>query len=230
MRDTETMTAGVFLRYVDANNYLLARLRKYSDGFLGLASRIELVKRVSGTFTTIATYGNAFAAGYVFGWNTLKASVDTSGNAVVTINVGFSDTTAISVTDTALATAGALASGGFGVYHANTSTANANDAFDDFQVTGLNAATLVNPVVFSSRTVDLTHQAAVSASSDGTKMNRTPIVEGNYLKLPPSTRNLDKHRIVVRARRNDVDAGFADTGLDDDLTATVKATPKVTLE
>ena len=230
MRDTETMTAGVFLRYVDANNYLLARLRKYSDGFLGLASRIELVKRVSGTFTTIATYGNAFAAGYVFGWNTLKVSVDTSGNAVVTINVGFSDTTAISVTDTALATAGALASGGFGVYHANTSTANANDAFDDFQVTGLNAATLVNPVVFSSRTVDLTHQAAVSASSDGTKMNRTPIVEGNYLKLPPSTRNLDKHRIVVRARRNDVDAGFADTGLDDDLTATVKATPKVTLE
>jgi hypothetical protein len=230
MRETETMTAGVFLRYVDANNYLLARLRKYSDGFLGLASRIELVKRVSGTFTTIATYGNPFVAGYVFGWNTLKVSVDTSGNAVVTINYGFSDITAISVTDTALATAGVLASGGFGVYHANTSTANANDAFDDFQVTGLNAATLVNPVIFSGRSVDLSHQAALSQSSDGSRKNPTPIVEGNYLKLPPATRNSDKARIVVRARRDDVDAGFADTGLTDKVTATVKATPRVTLE
>lgn len=233
MRDTQDMTAGVFLRYVDANNFLLARFRKYSDGtILGLATRVELVKKVSGTFTSIATYGNAFTAGYAFSWNTLTVSADASGNVLVKTNRGgfSSDVTKITTTDSALATGGALESGGFGIYHANTGTANANDAFDDFSVTGLNTATLINPVVFSSRTVDLTHQAAVSASSDGTKMNPTPIIEGNYLKLPPATRNSDKHRVVVRARRNDIDAGFADTGLDDDLTATVKATPRVTLK
>jgi hypothetical protein len=223
-RESSTYVAGIFARYSSLDNYLLARLER--DTGLFAANKVTLLRKVSGAFTTLGSAGNAFVPVFSSGWNTLALQVDTSGNVVVTLN----GQAVITVTDSVLATAGALASGGFGVYHANTSTANANDAFDDFQVTGLNAATLVNPVVFSSRTVDLTHQAAVSASSDGTKMNRTPIVEGNYLKLPPSTRNLDKHRIVVRARRNDVDAGFADTGLDDDLTATVKATPKVTLE
>jgi hypothetical protein len=149
----------------------------------------------------------------------------------VLINSGFlGDVTAITATDSALATGGSLASGGFGLYHANTGTANPNDAFDDFSATGLITATLVNPVLFSSRSVDLTHEAALSASSDGSRMNRTPIVEGNYLTLQPATRNSDKQRIVVRSRRSDIDAGFADTGLDDDLTATVKATPRVTLK
>jgi hypothetical protein len=224
-RSATTVVSGIIGRYVNDNNFLFVRLeRNVQGGFT--SNSVRLQKKQGGSFTVLGVVGNAFLQLFSDGWNTLAMQVDTSGNVVVTLN----GQTVITATDSALATAGALASGGFGIYHANTGTANANDAFDDFSVTGLNAATLVNPVVFSSRTVDLTHQAAVSASSDGTKMNRTPIVEGNYLKLPPSTRNLDKHRIVVRARRNDVDAGFADTGLDDDLTATVKATPKVTLE
>jgi hypothetical protein len=219
-----TTSAGLFCRYVDSNNYLLVRL-VYVSGLFPV-SKVELVKRVAGTFTVIGTNGSTFLPAWVDGWNDVEVSVDTTGQATVKIG----STTNINLTDSDLATGGTLATGGFGVYHANTAAASNGEVFDNVEVSGLTSATLTNPVVFSSRTVDLTHQAAVSASSDGTKMNRTPIVEGNYLKLPPSTRNLDKHRIVVRARRNDVDAGFADTGLDDDLTATVKATPKVTLE
>jgi hypothetical protein len=219
-----TTSAGLFCRYVDSNNYLLVRL-VYVFGLFPV-SKVELVKRVAGTFTVIGTNGSTFLPAWIDGWNDVEVSVDTTGQATVKIG----STTNINLTDSDLATGGTLATGGFGVYHANTAAAPNGEVFDNVEVSGLTSATLTNPVVFSSRTVDLTHQAAVSASSDGTKMNRTPIVEGNYLKLPPSTRNLDKHRIVVRARRNDVDAGFADTGLDDDLTATVKATPKVTLE
>ena len=230
-RAENTYAGGVFLRYVDGNNYLLLRAR-YDNVLLTSASLVELVKRVAGTFTTIGSAGSSFIPALSLGWNTLSVQVDTSGRAVVRVDTGgaFGLQTVINTTDTALATGGTLATGGFGIYHANTGTANANDAFDDFQVTGLSSATLVNPVIFSSRNATLNHQSAMSASSDGSRMNPTPSVEGNYLRLPPATRNSDKSRIVVRARRDDVDAGFADTGLTDKVTAQVKATPRVTLK
>ena len=229
-RESETFAPGIFARYVDANNYLLVRIAR--EGGLFPRNVVELIKRVSGTFTTIGTAGSGFLPVVSTGWNTVSLQLDTSGRAVVQVDrgVGLGFETLITVTDSSLATAAALATGGFGIYHANTGTANASDAFDDFQVTGLSSANLVNPVVFSGRTVDLSHEAALSQSSDGSRKNPTPIVEGNYLKLPPATRNSDKARIVVRARRDDVDAGFADTGLTDKVTATVKATPRVTLE
>jgi len=222
---------GVFARFIDSNNWLMVRYYAV-QGFLGADYYIELLKRVSGTVTSLGSWTRN--AGFLDvsegpilnGLNSLVLTVDASGNARVSSN----GVTAITVTDSDFATGGTLASGGYGIYHANTGTASTNDKWEDFSVTGVSSATLDNPVVFSSRTVDLTHQAAVSASSDGSRMNRTPIVEGNYLKIPPATRNSDRHRIVVRSRRNDIDAGFADSGLTDKVTATVKATPRVILD
>jgi hypothetical protein len=222
---------GVFARFLDSNNWLMVTYYRAQAG-LGVLYFVELIKRVSGTVTSLGGWSRTpgftevTEGPLLTGFNSVVLSVDASGNVRVSSN----GVTAITATDSVLATGGTLASGGYGIYHANTGTASANDKWDDFSVTGISSATLTNPVVFSSRTVDLTHQAATSASSDGTKMNRTPIVEGNYLRLPPATRNADKHRIVVRTRRNDIDAGFADTGLTDQVTATVKATPRVTLK
>lgn len=230
MRDVETMTAGIFVRYVDSSNFLLVRLRRYSIGLTGPANRVELVKRVSGTNTTLGIYGSAFSPAWVAGGNLLSISVDNVGNAVVTLQTIAGALTAINVSDADLATGGALASGGFGLYHANTGSASADDRFDNFYVTSISSAVLVNPVINSGRGFDLTHNAALSDSADGSRQNPTPLVEGGYLMLHPATRALTDSRIVVRARRNDIDGGFVDTGLTDDLTTTVKATPRVTLK
>lgn len=220
-----TRYVGLFAR-LSGSDYLLARLVRTSS-LVGAYNQLQLLKRVSSTNTTLGTYGSGLSD-IIFAGSpvTVQLQVDTAGNAVVLLD----GRAVISVNDSALATGGGLASGGFGIYHANTSTASTTEYFDDFLASSLTTATLVNPVVHSSRKVDLSHEAALSDSSDGTVKNPTPIIEGNYLTLPPATRNSDKSRIVVRARRNDVDAGFADTGLTDQVTATVKATPRVTLK
>lgn len=226
-----TSVNGLFARWTDANNWVMARYT-FASGVLGGSYRLQLLKRVSTTVTTLGTYEvqtgfiDITTGPIVSGFNDLRLDIDTSGRAIVYSN----GQAVISVTDSDLATGGPLATGGYGIYHANTGTASTLDRFDNFTVRGASSALLVNPALYSSRTLNLSHQEALSASSDGTVNNPTPIVEGNYLKLPPATRNSDKARIVVRARRDDVDAGFADTGLTDKVTATVKATPRVTLE
>jgi hypothetical protein len=58
---------------------------------------------------------------------------------------------------------------------------------------------------------------------------RVPVVEGTYPVLPPATRNGNKSRIVVRARRNDIQAGSADTGLTDNLGANLTVSPRIQL-
>ena len=228
----DTSHNGLFVRWTDANNWLMARYRTIQTGYFTSQKQLQLFKRVAGTVTTLATYGvdvgfsDITSGPIVTGMNSLNIQVDTSGRVLVSSN----GETVISVTDSDLATGGTLATGGYGIYHANTGTANTNDKWDDLSVRGVTSATLVNPALYSSRTLNLTHQEALSASSAGTVNNPTPITEGNYLRLRPATRNSDTSRIVVRARREDVDAGFADTGLTDKVTATVKATPRVTLK
>lgn len=221
---------GIFARWTDANNWVMARY-SFTSGFFGGTYFLQLLKRVSGTVTTLGTYSvdtgffDITGGPIINGFNDLNLQIDTAGRAIVYSN----GEAVISVTDSDLATGGTLATGGYGIYHANTGTANTIDKFDNFSVRGSSSATLINPAVYSGRTLNLTHQEALSASSDGTVNNPTPIVEGNYLRFRPATRNSNTSRIVVRARRDDVDAGFADTGLTDNVTATVKATPRVTL-
>ena len=221
---------GLFARWVDANNWLMARYI-FATGFLSGIYRLELVKRVSGTVTRIGVYdvetgfSDITTGPIVNGFNDLQMQVDTSGRVLVYSN----GIAVISVTDSDLATAATLASGGYGIYHSNTGTASSLDRFDNFSVRGASSALLVNPALYSTRTLKVSHQEALSASSDGTVDNPTPVVEGTYLKLPPSTRNSTQHRLVVRARREDIDAGFADTGLTDKVTASIKATPRVTI-
>lgn len=226
-----TSVNGLFARWTDANNWVMARYT-FASGFLAGIYRLQLLKRVSSTVTTLGTYDvetgfiDITTGPIVNGFNDLRLDIDTSGRAIVYSN----GQAVISVTDSDLATGGPLATGGYGIYHANTGTASTLDRFDNFTVRGASSALLVNPALYSSRTLNLSHQEALSASSDGTVNNPTPIVEGNYLRLPPATRASNQHRVVVRARRDDVDAGFADTGLTDRVTATIKATPRVTIK
>jgi hypothetical protein len=213
--------AGAFIRYVDTSNWLGA--------FYTSQVGITLIKRVAGTETVLGVFADYSGSVPFIGTRTLQISVDATGNAAVlegpkggTLTWRF-----LVLADSNLATAGALDDGGFGIYDADLGT---NDArvYDNFSVQSSGvSSTIVNPAINSGYGLDLTHETSLTASSTST--GTTPIRQGKYLTLPPSTRNGSASRIVVRARRDDGDLGFADSGLSDILTATLSVTPRVHL-
>jgi len=212
---------GVFLRYVDTSNWLMA----VYDGFV----TISLIKRVAGTETVL---GTCFTDPSGASTRTIVCGAGTLGNVLV--YEGPKDGTLSPVIlvlgDSTLATAGAIASGGYGIYDATTAASGVNRYYDNFIASTLATdATIINPAINSGYGLDLKHNTALTDNATGTGQGTTPIREGQYLTLPPSTRNNSVHRIVTRARRNDGELGFADEGLDDALTASLEVTPRVHL-
>jgi hypothetical protein len=215
-------SVGLFARYVNASNFLLlARVG------IGLA----LYKVLSGVETSL---GFAFTSTFLT--TQRRISLEVLANGAVVCREGPANsaslTTIISYAgDADTQSGGALASGGYGFAHVVSTSESRAGEIDNFTATTPSASSTIDqPVVFSGRRVDIDQNSAETASSDGSYYAPTPVREGNYLLLPPATRNGQKSRIVVRARRDDLESGFADTGLTDDLTAKVSVTPRVLLK
>lgn len=223
-----TSRFGPMLRYIDTNNWLMVVFESTGSGQFN----ISLIKRVAGSETTLGSVPAGVLGGQ---WWRILVGADTSGSAVVYFGPGgTSDADPGPVMfvsgDSTLATAGAIASGGYGIYDAYTSATGLTRNYDNFTVSTLaTSATIINPAINSGYGLDLKHNTALTDNATGTGQGTTPIREGQYLTLPPSTRNNSVHRIVTRARRNDGELGFADEGLDDALTASLEVTPRVHL-
>jgi len=214
---------GIFLRYVDVSNWLMC---SYSYFFSSVT--VTLKKRVAATETTLGTY----TAAYTSGWRTLTCSADTSGNVLVYEGPqgGVATPVILTLADANLATAGAIASGGYGIYDATTSSLTATRYYDNFLVSTLaTSASIANPAMNANYGVTLKHNTSLTDNSAGTNLSVTPIRQGNYPKIPPATRNGLKSRVVVRARRDDNDLGLADSGTSDTMTASLTVTPRVHL-
>lgn len=214
-RQTAPTNSGIMVRYVDTNNWLMAR---YTDGF-----NIELVKRVSGTVTTLGLVELVELGS----WRTLKVVVDTAGDCIV--YEGPQNGTLspiIQITgDASLATGGAIDDGGYGIYSSNIYAAGAV-AFDNFTVASVaSISSTVQPAMNEDQSVRVLHDTALTESDPNWGV--TPQRYGRYLTLPPSTRAGLSHRIVQRWRRQDIDSGFPDTGLTDEVTASLTVTPRV---
>lgn len=222
---------GLVARYTNTSNYLIAAWIPVGVGTAQWRFRLDLKKRISSTFTTLGSYSlpnNIYPNSHRLGLD-----VDTDGTVKVLYGsvLSASLTTVISTTDSALATGGTLASGLYGFYHENQDSSALQIDVDNFTATvPSTTSTIDQPAVFSGRKVEVSHESALTASSDGAYLANTPVREGNYLLLPPATRNGQKSRIVVRARRDDIEEQFADTGLTDNLTATLSVTPRVLLK
>ena len=219
---------GVFARYVDTNNFILAirTSSTTSDPGLFYPSTV-LYKRVSGVNTFL---------GLAFGVVTARLSLTVNADGSIVVRGGAAGDSSLSTLfsyagDANTQSGGALDDGAYGIYHQNTSATSASVTIDNFTATTPSAtSTIDQPVVFSGRKLQVTNEAALTASSDGAYLANTPVREGNYLLLPPATRNGQKSRIVVRARRDDIEEQFEDTGLTDDLTAKLSVTPRVLLK
>jgi hypothetical protein len=227
---------GILLRYVNTTNYLLACFASnYPLGW-----RVFLIKCVAGVSTTLTVGDLDYNPEGI--WSTLTAGVDASGNAIVYAAPRGNNPKAYGVVlgDTSLASSGALDDGAVGLYDEDRSTLGVQPAryFDNF-VTAIGAAgaTIANPAIRASKWLKLTHESALSGDTVGllpsgstdADAGATPICEGQYLTLPPKTRSGTRSRVTVKARRVDVDEGFADSGTSDTLTAALWVTPRVHL-
>ena len=221
--------AGVFARYVDTSNFLRAAFVTLS--FLGYSTTTLLLqKRVAGTFTTLGTWS---VTGLI---EPSRLALIVQSDGKVYVNVGSAGSESLTnriyyAGDADLQTGGALDDGTYGIYHENTDNTVRSVTFDNFTVTPPTATTVYEQaVVFSGRKLQVTHEAALTTSSNGSYASGSPIREGNYLLMPPATRNGQKSRIVVRSRRDDVQNLAADAGLTDALTAKLSVTPRVLLK
>jgi len=214
---------GLFLRYVDTSNWLMA---VYASG-----GYFYLIKRVAGVETVLGTkYDGSYAM--FLGYRKIILSADTSGNVLVWEGLasGTQSPAFLVLADTHLATAGTLASGGYGIYDAETGSSGHYRYYDNLQVSTLaTSASIVTPAMNANYGVTLKHNTSYTDNATGTNLAVTPIRQGNYPKLPPATRNGLKSRVVVRARRDDNDLGLADSGVSDTMTASLTVTPRVHL-
>jgi hypothetical protein len=216
---------GALLRYVDTDNFLIARLTGKTN-----PTSVVLTKRVAGTDTQI---GSAAFVGSGGAYYSLTVTADAAGNVSVYAGPqGGVQSLYITVTaDANLATAGALDDGRVGLWdHYTSATDTGARLYDNFVATSTaSGAVISNPAMNSAQSVILAHNTALTENAAGTGQGKSPIREGQYLKLPPETRNGNRNRITVKARRLDVDEGFADSGTADTMTATLQVTPRVHL-
>jgi hypothetical protein len=199
---------GVVLRAGTTTSNLLAiYVDEDAEGpFVGVA------KVVAGARTVLKTWHvNSNSRGEVV------ASVDEKGAVRVYLGNDLLGT----VTDSVLATGGALASGKVGVYSRVTTTAfyGGAHAVDEFAAW----VPMRQQVIEAGESVTATHESVERA--DGT---RPPVVTGRYLTSPPAGREGRTHRLAIKLRRNDVDE-FHDDVIDDTQRVDVTAIPRVAL-
>jgi hypothetical protein len=197
---------GLVARYVDANNWALARL--FFSRNVPTLRRVALTLNVAGVTTTVGfETGQTFNAPHTP--YTVRLYVDSEGRFAIWVNGSLIATGS----DTNLATGGALATGKFGIYDANIS-AGVTRTYDNFS-----AAPPVNePALFSGQSVEIRHDGEQRADATGAYFGPLPSYRGSEFFVPPSGSEDRTTRLVVRAARNDLDQ-YEDSTLTDALQA-----------
>lgn len=227
---------GIFCRYVDTNNMLLARVVRYPVGGVW-GNYLEVWKRKAGTWTLLASGVAQTWFGLTF--VSFSCAVDGSGGCSSTF---YESKTNLSWgPDTDLATGGALATGGYGIYGAlgvdasNKAGTGLTEAY--VQIIGLNVyggfSGGSDSVLYSNKDLRVRWDKTVREHFDGSgAFSEVALWTGDRLLIPPSGREQRPVRVAILTSRgvpatssgakpsNDLQA--------DDLKATLTVTPRVT--
>jgi hypothetical protein len=191
---------SLILRWVDSSNFL--RLRVKPGTTINVSVVLEQV--IAGTPTTLATLPAGQLANFVPLTFRFRLIAYSSGTAIATT---FSDdggtTFGLAVaSSTAIATGGTLATGKPGINTRNTSAINAVHSWDDIQV----STPVAEPIaLYSGRSMQVRYDDTLRQDSTGTYYGRPPSYRGARFLVPVGT-----SRVLVKARRNDVDAALDD--------------------
>lgn len=213
---------GVFLRYVDANNYLgctISPSKQNDDTYL------YVFKMVAGTTTVLQQLRQRHkvkkrkrkkgkgAPVNANAWYTVRLMADASGRWVAWLfpqGTRGSEPVAAG-RDTSLATGGALASGRAGLHDANGITTVVTRYYNNFFVAPL----VPDMAAFAGRSLEVRYDRV--QRQDGTGVLWTPVssYEGDLLTIPPSQPEARTAELMVKMSRNDPDLLAPDSGIDD---------------
>jgi hypothetical protein len=206
---TGTLKRGVMLRFVDANNWLMARVEDLGFG----VSTLRVVKRVGGTITTLSSSSNFFVSNNTT-YN-VSLSADASGNWVAAAKLGTSTLASLSGTDTVLATGNALDDGYGGFYDEQTSASVFTRTYDNFileQTASTDAKD--DAALFASQSCEIRYDGVVREDSSGVVWSSPGKYEGDLLYVPIAGRDDRSVRFTLKAARYGPGDG-ADTAFDD---------------
>lgn len=202
--DHDELEQGLFLRWVDANNWL-----KLSILYTGVANIaiIGLWKRVGGgTPEQLATSLNTVR--YPGLGTVLKAAV--VGDKFIWAWAGVGAGTINSGADPDLAAGGALDDGKVGIYDENPVATAATRLYDNFWAYVPN----VDSVMFAHQSAQLTTEGMFREDSAGAAYGPVANVVGDLPRIPPSGPEGRTCELFVKASRGDFDT-LPDTGIDD---------------
>ena len=201
---------ALLLRYIDTNNWLAAGLLHN-----GTKRGVALTKKVAGTVTELGFLElGASGAGLAnVGAITIAAYVGADGGARVwaeQTGVALSSPR-LTVVDSVLATAGTLASGGYGLLDERSAASAMTRYYDNFKVA---AQSMNDAVVYASRSAQLTTQGNFRQDSTGTAYGPTAPPNGDLLRIPPSGLEGRTVECLVKMSRGNLSTE-ADGGIDD---------------
>lgn len=203
-----TSRMGVVLRYTDTSNYC-AVYGALEDNVWGTVVHIYVDVVVGGSVRTTYLPWSATVDG------TLAAMVDTAGQ----VNVWWGASWVGRVTDTALATGGALATGKVGIYDYDPGASGGTRIYDNFLASATNTS---DAAMFASKKLQVRDSTVIRQDSAGTAWAKPGDVRGSYLRVPNGSVG-GTARFIVKASRTIPETG-ADTGIDD-ISATLTVTP-----
>lgn len=214
-----TSELGVFARWVDSSNYLTAYL-KYDRTAPGVWAYTLVVEQiVAGVTTTLASE----PAATVGSSNQIRTRLIVYTSGLFFADLLFGETARASATGTSsvLATGGALDDGKAGILDRsiNTSAVTASTrVYDEFQVSVPAAEPIV---IYSGRNMQVRHDDTIRQDSTGTYTGRPAL----YMPAGRFLVQVGTSRVLVKARRNDVDS-TTDPNVTDATQIQVGVTPR----
>lgn len=223
-RSSTLQRAGVFARYVNMSNFLMARMHWVYG--LGIGSA-QVYKKVAGVWTYLTgTSFNSGATGLV-----LTVLPDGSGSLAVRAG-GLVQVSASWLPTSDLATGGVLQSGGYGVHHTVSDNPEQEGAgtpdgnlFDNFTVREVSEQPQ-DAVIYANKDLRLRWDKTLRESSDGSgAFSDVGTYVGDRLLIPHSGREARPARISILASRS-----LPGQGVDlqaDDIKGTLTVIPRV---
>jgi hypothetical protein len=195
---------GVFARYADTSNFLLARI---STNGPPLASSLVVEKRVAGTTTVLVTVDVGQLGRDA--WTRLLLIVDASGRLRAWHGNQQSLRLIATAQDADLASGGALDDGRVGIWDQNASGSSSTRDFDNFAAW----APASEAVVFADQSIEIRTDGCWREDSGG--VSSGPIVGvGALPRLPVGGLENREVELYVRGSRGDFDQ-LPDAGIDD---------------
>ena len=208
-------TQGLLLRYVDASNFLTVNI----DLPVSSPPFWRVQKVIAGTATTLASgYCSGIGNTAYNTWYPLATMVDSSGHVLVWVGGVFQG----SASDSTLITGGTLDDGKVGVVDWRPGASPATTrSYTNFIVSPAEA----DAVIFSGRSAEFRHNMAIRQNAAGTVYGGMPLYRGSRFYIPPSGDDDLQTRVVVKARRNDVETA-QDNNIADSTRVQVFYTPR----